>query len=135
MTRVEKLINVTYPYSLQFVRWNIWAQFPDMNIVIDLELPQYVLISYRIIGYSTGTHYLITRVKIDEVENTHFRDMSGNIHYRSNSASKQVYLEKGSHTITVEYRNDGTTSNQQYSDWNCALFTVEYYKYQSDSGS
>lgn len=123
------MVNVTYPYSLQFIKYDVWAQFPDMNLVIELKLSQYVLISYRIIGYSTGTYYLITRVKIDGVENAHFRDMSYSNVYRSNSASKNVYLEKGNHTITVEYRNDGLTSNQVYADWNCAIFTVEYYKY------
>lgn len=65
MTRVEKMINVTYPYSLQFINYYTWSQFPDMNLNIQLQMSQYVLISYRIITLASGIYYLITRVKID----------------------------------------------------------------------
>lgn len=36
-----------------------------MNLNIQLQMSQYVLISYRIITYANGNYYLITRVKID----------------------------------------------------------------------
>lgn len=73
LVRVEKLINVTYIYSLQNVNMDVWSQFPDMNVPFSLKYAQYVLISYRLLSWTTENSFFVTRVKIDGVENHHFR--------------------------------------------------------------
>lgn len=66
LTRVERLVNITYPYSLQNIGEFVWSQFPDMNVGFNLQFNQYVLISYNIITLSPGPSYFLTRVIIDE---------------------------------------------------------------------
>jgi hypothetical protein len=111
LVRVEKLINVTYIYSLHNVNMDVWSQFPDMNVPFSLKYAQYVLISYRLLSWTTENSFFVTRVKIDGVENHHFRDISAGSVFHSNSASKQVFLGEGQHTVEVEYRSSGKTLN------------------------
>jgi hypothetical protein len=95
VSRVEQIVDVTYPYSLITSNQSQWSQFPDMKIMINLDIGQYVRIRYNIICYSTVNSYLVTRVKIDGVENRFFRCISQNTIYHHNAGDKEVYLEKG----------------------------------------
>jgi hypothetical protein len=95
VSRVEQIVDVTYPYSLITSDQFQWSQFPDMKIMINLDIGQYVRIRYNIICYSTVNSYFVTRVKIDGVENRFFRCMAQNTIYHHNAGDKEVYLEKG----------------------------------------
>lgn len=99
-----------------------------MKIMINLDIGQYVRIRYNIICYSTVNSYLVTRVKIDGVENRFFLCMAQNTIYHHNAGDKEVYLEKGTHPITLEYRGDAQIINNYQRDWTCAIFSVEHRK-------
>ena len=95
VSRVEQIVDVTYPYSLITSDSNQWWQFPDMKIIINLDIGQYVRIRYKIICYSTVNSYLVTRVKIDGVENRFFLCMAQNTIIITMQVAKRFIWRRG----------------------------------------
>lgn len=129
MFRKERVVEIDYTFSLQYASSTAWNQFPDMNTPVYLKYSQYVKISYRILCYIGAVTVFITRVKIDNLENKHFRDASGHTDYHSTNAYKEVWMEKGLHNIKVEYRTNGAIINNTPDDWITAILSVEWYDF------
>ena len=96
--RVEKIVRVNYPYTLNTN--NQYAPFPDMSIPFYLAFDQFVKI-HRNIQFINGGGYLVTRVRIDGTEDPDFRINTGDTVSHSHVLSDEVWLAKGKHTVVV----------------------------------
>ena len=68
---------------------------------------------YQHSGYGLqNNYYFVTRIKINAVIEKHVRSHSGYAKYYGNFGSWQGSLNTGTHTIIVEYRNNGGTKNE-----------------------
>lgn len=70
----------------------------------------------------TLTHF-VTRLRIDGVEEYHFRAITGNTIYHTNTVGGYVSLSGGKHEIKVEYRTPGVCSGSA-TDWNVASLQI-----------
>ena len=94
-----------------------------------LPFGQYVEIRYRIVLYTNADkHYFVTRVKVDGRENIDFRCHTGYTRHHVCSYVEEVWMEKGRHSVTVEYRLSNPVSNLGLYDCNIALFKVKYHE-------
>ena len=127
MTRVEKLVTVTRPYTLN--NNHQWSQFPDMSGNIDVPFAQYIEIKYNIQYWQTkASGYFITRVLVDGRENMLFRICTGYTIHHSHVISDEVWMEKGPHNVQVQYRTNVVFPNFGLHDWNIAAFKIRYFQ-------
>ena len=125
---VQHVVNIDYP--LTFENSNVWGQVPDMHICVDLKYSQFVNIKYKILVATShpnwNNNHLVTRVKVDGVEDPIFRHKTGNTVYHTNTASDRAWLCKGKHEITVEYRTPANIQFVPKTDSWMLHFAVEY---------
>lgn len=127
MSRVQRLVNVTYTYPLQTAR--SWQQFPDMKINFYLAHKQFVNIMYHLSLRTAGNDFFKSRVVIDGQENPFFRYVTGYLYWRTHSISQPIFMNEGWHEVKVEYDQTGGNYNMEYWDWATALFQIEYFDY------
>ena len=96
----------------------------DLQYSLVLSKLSHVIIMYQHSGYGPhANYYFVTRIKINAVVENHSRSHSGNAKYYSNFGLWQGSLNSGTHTIIVEYRNNGGTKNEpQY--WQTRVLTI-----------
>ena len=63
LERVQKTVDIGYQFVL--VTNNQWAIFPEMNLSLELEYPQFVKFSYNFNIGATYTSWLVVRLKVD----------------------------------------------------------------------
>lgn len=125
---VETKAEVTYSYNLYSD--DKWHQFPDLALTVHIPIGQRVLIQYNIQNWIQDGSRLMTKVLIDGAE-THriFRIGTGYGYFHNHQTGSQVWLEKGTHTIEIQYRlsHSFREGGQTLQDWNCAILMVGYY--------
>lgn len=125
--RVVKQVNVTYTYVLPTV--STWEQFPSMEIKYYIGQAQYVKVGYHLAVRLGTCNFFATRTIIDGTENTYLRSSTGSLYHHNHVAFVPVWTEPGWHEARVEVRHNGGFYNVINSDWNTALFSVEYFEY------
>lgn len=132
LTRVIKSAKVKYPLALNTN--NVWAQFPDFAIIIDLPFSQSVSIRYNLSIYALDGGWLVTRVMIDGVEDENYRCLTQYVSGHNHFLMDNTWLSAGKHEIKVEYRmNKAASTLDMNSDYNAANFKVEYFLPPSSS--
>ena len=83
-----------------------------MKTTITLNRPQYIDLAYltALEWVTGGKTHLVTRIKIDGVEEGKYRMTQGDTRFISNHLSGKVWLGKGNHEISLEYRTPGKVS-------------------------
>ncbi len=102
MKRIEKRVNIDWEYQL--VGGGIWLPYPEMTFYVNLTFPQFVEITYNIAISADQQSYIVIRVIIDGSEYVDMRAHVGHTWHPSVFRTSKVYLEKGNHSIRVEYR-------------------------------
>jgi hypothetical protein len=85
-----------------------------------------VALSYVVTAQSDNIAGIVNRLNVDGSEDIHFRSISANAIYHTNSVSGFVYLSAGKHVIKVEYRTSSSFTNIALLDWNIASLQVNY---------
>ena len=116
---------VTYTYALS--NSGKWTQFPDLAATFNLDWAQFVQVRYNIQTINGHKCYFVTRLMVDRKEDILFRIHTGYHYYHSHSNSDEIWLEKGKHTIAVEYRSNCNSQNIGFWDWNIAALLVRWY--------
>lgn len=123
MKRIEKRVSIDWEYQL--VGGHIWLPYPEMTFYINLTFPQFIEITYNLIIQTDQQGTMVVRVMIDGTEYVDLRGHDGVTNYPSIFRTSKVYLEKGNHSIRVDYRV-WANAHIYKSDWNAAIFKVSY---------
>ena len=122
-----KAARITYGYSLNSD--NQYHQFPELIIPFDLQFGQFVQIRYNVQIYTPTKCWFICRVVVDGVERFDFRTLTGYTEHHSNHISDELWLDKGHHTVYLQYRMNGVKyAYSVHQDWDIAVLKVFYYE-------
>ena len=65
---------------------------------------------------------------VDEKENIQFRMTTGYTQHHAHNNWDEIWMQKGKHTICLEYRANKNNPNFGFYDWNVALFKIRYFE-------
>lgn len=105
---------------------NTWADFPDLSRTFTLTSQTNVLVFYQITmdrGGTTNLH-LVTRLIVDNSEQSISRSITGDTLYWSPSSIWMGTLSAGSHTIKVQYRTPAGGTNNPAGDWHKRVLQI-----------
>ena len=91
-----------------------WAS-TDVTYSFKLSKQRHVIIMYEFAG-SGGNSYIVMRLSIDSVAQSHTASLTGNTRYAGNFGLWQGSLNSGSHDVALEYRASAKTENTVSSD-------------------
>jgi hypothetical protein len=131
LTRIDRIMKVNYTYRLVNSP-NSWLQYPEFKTVFNLPFSQYVKFYYNLNVYGGGPCVLATRVKIDGVEIKQMTTHTAHFQFPNLNLSDEYYVEKGTHTVTLEYRSNCDSPMDASWDWPVAYFRVSYYAQSSN---
>lgn len=102
-----------------------------MKIEFTLKQAQFVTVEYSFICSTQNNKYVISRVMIDGNEKTRFRKITSNQFNHTNDKEGKVWLGKGKHLATVDFRTDSPTMScwsAKGGDYTGAYFIIKYFK-------
>lgn len=102
---------------------NRWSPFPELQADIELKSKSLVIAFYEVVMHGSSSH-LVTRLMIDQKEQTRTRSITGNAAYWSPNSVWIGELEKGKHSFTVDYRTPVGGTNAPQEDWQTRVLTV-----------
>ena len=98
----------------------------DLQYSLVLSKLSHVIIIYQYSGYgSKDDYYFVTRFKINSDIQKHTVDHSGLTRYYGNFGLWQGSLNSGTHTIIVEYRNNGAATSKSRA-WETRALNIIY---------
>jgi len=118
-------VTVINPRNTITVPHTTWRD-TDLKHTLVLSRLSHVIIMYQYTGKGQhDSYYFVLRIKINSVVQKHMVSHSGYTKYYGGFGLWQGLLDSGSHTIVVEYRNNGPSlSDPQY--WKTRALTIIY---------
>ena len=118
-------ITTINPRNTISVRGSGWRDTDLKHTLILSKLSQ-VIITYQYTGHGPNdNHYMVLRIKINSIVQKHTVSVPGYTYYYGNFGLWQGSLDRGSHSIVVEYSNRGTTSSEP-NIWETRALTIIY---------
>lgn len=95
-------------------KWTGWTYFPELYRQFTLDKDQIVSITKKVmvIYYPYMPKALVTRVLIDDVIYPLFNGLTGDAYFHDHTVEHSVWLQKGTHTIMVQYNANGMFPTQ-----------------------